>query len=312
MPGDVGAILDPATRDASYMTLSEVCFQLAFRRKALSPELGRPDLYQQAAEAARGARKHLLANAIQAIGGAEQSQGIERLNRIATLVQVVAEAREELPAWLIVEVTPRADVWLDELDRNLEAGDNPILAQKILPPFFDALGFPDARARRDRLAQRAVQILMKSRRYVQALAILEQLPDARPKLAAECCEEAGQFEKAAAIYLKLGDRDKALKCLRSIPDFSEALALVRQMEGHPARAPLEWLAELDAVLARRPETFNRAMLPPEKKMLEAMLERGLGVQRKKPATKKTAPKTAKKTAPKPLSASSPRKPKPAP
>jgi hypothetical protein len=43
---------------------------------------------------------------------------------------------------------------------------------------------------------------------------------------------------------------------------------------------------LDAVLARRPDNFNRTMTSPEKKLLESMLERGLGVQRKKPAAKK--------------------------
>jgi hypothetical protein len=102
----------------------------------------------------------------------------------------------------------------------------------------------------------------------------------------------GQFAKAAAIHLQLGDREKALKCYRAVPDFAEALALVRQMEGHAAKAPLEWLAELDGVLARRPENFNRVMTQPEKKLLEGMLERGLGVQRKKPAVKKAAPKKA--------------------
>jgi hypothetical protein len=49
------------------------------------------------------------------------------------------------------------------------------------------------------------------------------------------------------------------------------------------------------LLARRPENFNRAMTQPEKKLLEAMLERGLGVQRKKPAVKK-APASPKKAA----------------
>jgi hypothetical protein len=234
---------------------------------------------------------------MRAIGAAEQAHGGERLNRIATTIQLVAEAREELPAWLLVEITPRANSWLDELDRHLEAGDNPLLAQRILPPFFDALGFPDAQARKDRLAHRAVQILMKNRRHVQVLAILEGLPAAKPKLAAECYEEAGYFAKAAAIYLELGERDKALRCYRSVPDFAAALTLVRQMEGHAARPSLEWLAELDAVLAQRPENFNRTMTLPEKKLLEAMLERGLGVQRKKPAVKKTAPKALQKNAP---------------
>jgi hypothetical protein len=297
LPGDLGAVTDRAARQAAHMTLAEVCFQLAFRRKSLSAELGRPDLYGQAAEAARNAGKYLLANAIQVLGALEQAHGKDQLNAIATVVRLVAEAREELPAWLVVEITPRADFWLNELERNLDAGDNCLLAQQILPPFFDTLGLPDAQARKERLSHRAVQILMKSRRHVQALAILERLPEAKPKLAAECYEEAGQFVKAAAIYLELGEREKALKCYRSVPDFAQALALVRQIEGHSARAPLEWLAELDALLARRPENFNRAMTQPEKKLLEGMLERGLGVQRKKPAVKKTAAKAPQKRAP---------------
>jgi hypothetical protein len=297
LAGDFAGVMDRAARQAAHMTLAEVCFQLAFRKISLSPELGRPDLYEQAAQASRSGGKFLLANAVQAIAAAEQGHGAERLNKIALSVQVVVEAREELPGWFTIEITPRADGWLDELDRNLEAGDNPLLAQRILPPFFDALGLPDAQARKDRLAQRAVQILMKNRRHTQALAILERLPDAKPKLVAECYEETGQFAKAAKIYLELGDRDKALKCYRSEPDFATALALVRQMEGHAARGSLEWLSELDALLARRPDNFNRTMTPPEKKLLESMLERGLGVQRKKPAVNKTASKTQRKRRP---------------
>lgn len=297
LPGDIEAVADTAAREAAYMTLAEVCFQLGFRKKSLSPELGRPDLYEQAAEAARSAGKFLLANAMQGIGAVERAHGADRLNRIASVVQLAAEAREELPAWLIVEVMPRANFWLDELDRNLEAGDNPLLAQRILPPFFDALGFPDAQARKDRLAQRAVDILMKNRRHAEALTLLEALPEARPKLVAECYEGTGQTAKAAAIYLEMGEREKALKCYRSVPDFASALGLVRQIEGHTARASLEWLAELDGVLVRRPENFNRAMTGPEKKLLEGMLERGLGVQRKKPAARKAVPKSPKKRAP---------------
>lgn len=288
LPGDINCVTDPAARDAAHLMLAEVCFQLGFRNKNMSPELGRLDLYEHAAEAARGAQKIFLANAIQAIGAAERSHGPERLDRIAIAVQELTRAREELPAWLIVEITPRASFWLDELDRHLEAGDNPILAQEILPPFFDTLGFPDAQARKNRLAQRSVQILMKSRRHAQALSILEHLPEAKPKLAAECYEEVGQLPKAASLWLELGDRDRALKCYRSIPDFKAALNLVRQIDDHAARPSLEWLAELDAVLARRPENFNRAMIPAEKKLLETLLERGLGVQRKKPAAKNKA------------------------
>jgi tetratricopeptide (TPR) repeat protein len=298
-PGDLTCVIDPEARQTAYRTLSEVCFQLAFRKKSLSPELGRLDLYEQAAEATRAAGQFLLANAMLAIGTAERAQGIERVNWIAQAIQQVAEAREQLPGWFIVEITSRAEAWLDDLGRHLDAGDNPLLAQRILPPFFDALGFSDAQARKDRLAHRAIQILMKNRRHAQALTILEHLPEAKPKLTAECYEETGQFARAAAIYLELGERDKALKCYRSVPDFAAAVGLVRQMEGHAAAPSLEWLAELDGVLARRPENFNRTMTAPEKRLLEGMLERGLGVQRKKPAVKKAAPKgSQKKPAPK--------------
>ena len=243
---------------------------------------------------------------MQAIGFVEQAHGADRLNRVAGAIQFIVEGRQELPAWLLVEITPRADLWLKELDLNLEAGDNALVAQRILPPFFDVIGFPDAQARKDRLAQRSVQILMKHGRHADALTILERLPEAQPKLAAECYEEVGQLSRAAAIYLTLGEREKALRCYRSAPDFAAALGLVRQLEGHAARASLEWVAELDALIARRPENFNRVMTQPEKKLLEGMLERGLGVQRKKPAVKKapaikkkvTSPAARKRTSPK--------------
>ncbi len=288
VPGDIAAVTDQAAREATYMTLAEVCFQLGLRKKSLSPELGRPDLYEHASEAARRAGKPLLANAVRAIGAAEHGYGADRLNKIASAVQFVADGRKELPAWLLVEISSRADFWLKELDRNLDAGDNPVLVQRILPPFFDAMGFPDAQKRKDRLAQRAVEILMKNRRHAEALNILEHLPEAQPKLAAECYEELGQQSRAAELYLQLGEREKALRCYRSKPDFTAALGLVRQIEGHAARASLEWVAEMEALLARRPENFNRVMTQPEKKLLEGMLERGLGVQRKKPAVKKQA------------------------
>ena len=212
------------------------------------------------------------------------------------MIQSISEARKELPGWLLIEIAPRADSWVAELERHIDAGDNALTSQLILPPFFDALGLPDAQARKDRLAQRAIRVLMKGRKYAHALEVLERQPktEANQRLAAECHEESGQFATAAAEYLELGEKDKALRCFRSAPDFDAALRLVREMEGHPARQSLEWLAELNNVLGRRPDNFNRTMTSPEKKLLEAMLERGLGVQRKKPAVKRPA---AKKAAP---------------
>ena len=120
----LNGVTDLAARDAAYMTLAEVCFQLAFRKKALSPELGKLDLYQQSSNGARSARKNFLANAILAIGAAEQGQGqgVERLNRIAIAIQRLTTAREELPAWLIVEIMPRTGFWLDDLEQTSGSG----------------------------------------------------------------------------------------------------------------------------------------------------------------------------------------------
>ena len=291
--GDLGAITDPATRRDAEMTLAEVCFLLAFRKQSLSRELGNPDLYQQSYDALRSAGQRLLAAAVRSVGVVQTGQG-EPLQRYASAIQAITEARQELPGWFLVAITPQAKFWIEELERNLDAGDNPVVAQRILPPFFDALGLPDAPERKDRLARRGIQILMKRKKYDLALALLKQMPEAKKSLLAECYEELGQLAKAAGIYLEMGERDKALKCYRSVPDFEASLGLVRQIEGHSARESLEWLAELNGVLGRRPDNFNRVMTTPEKKLLEATLERGLGVQKKKPVPKKTVAKTASK------------------
>jgi tetratricopeptide (TPR) repeat protein len=303
--GDSMAVIDRGVREETQLTLSEICFKLAVRGKKLSAELGRPDLYVHAAEAAFGALKFSLASALRAIGGVERTAAAERLNSIASAIQAITDARDQLPSWLIVELAPRAEAWLAELDRHMEAGENAVTASHLLPPFFDALKMSDAAARRERLEQRAVRILMKGRKYVQALSVLDRLPEteANRKLVAECCEESGQFAKAASKYAELGEKEKAFRCFRSAADFNSALALVREMDTHPARESLEWLAELGGLLTRRPENFNRVMTTPEKKLLEEMLERGLGVQRKKPAARKApakkAPATKKAKAPDP-------------
>ena len=303
--GDLNFLADPTVNQETWLTLGQVCFLLAIRRLRLSPELGNPDLWNQAAKGAQLGHARGLADVFSGLRKVDQAAPAERLNAIAESVQRVSRAGD-LPAWFTVEFAPRASEWVMELERNLEAGDNPVVMQQILPPFLDAMGFPDAAARKEKLAQRSLSLLMKARRWQDALTILERTPDAKPKLLAECYEETGQFAKAAEIYLKEGERDKALRCYRSAPDFAAALTLVRQMAGHAAKPSLEWLAEMDAVLQKRPENFNRVMTMPEKKILESMLERGLGVQRKKPAPKKkgvvnvTAKKAApKKAAPKP-------------
>jgi tetratricopeptide (TPR) repeat protein len=263
---------------------------LAFRRTHLASELGLPDLYSESASAAILAGKGLLSVAIDSIGKTEKSTGAERSLRTGRVIQDLVQAKAELPAWLLVAIMPRTQFWLSELDETMELGDNAMLAQLIIPPFLDLLSLPDAQERKERLAQRAVRVLMKSRKFTKALELLQNSPDAKSKLAAECYEESGQLPKAAALYLELGDKEKALRLYRSIPDFKSAFELVRKMPGHSAQASLEWIADLNKLIERRPENFNRVMLASEKKLLEEMFERGMGVKRKKPAARKTATK----------------------
>jgi hypothetical protein len=82
----------------------------------------------------------------------------------------------------------------------------------------------------------------------------------------------------------------ALHCYRSIPDFEAALKLVGEMGDHPAADSLRWIAELQQLVSRRPDKFTKVMTPAEKKLLEEILERSLGVARRKPTPKKAATK----------------------
>src|SRR5262249_47108778 len=118
-------------------------------------------------------------------------------------------------------------------------------------------------------------------------ALPHRAPNPNPKLVAECREGLGEWEAAAADYLKAGSPQDALRCYRSIPDFEKSLALVDSIGQHPARESLKGLRKFGALAAERPADFNKVMLPAEKKLLEQLLETGLGVTRKKAAPRKT-------------------------
>ena len=88
----------------------------------------------------------------------------------------------------------------------------------------------------------------------------------------------------------MGDRKEALRCYRSVPDLNAALSLALEMGGHPAMESLEWIAKLQALVKQRPEKFTKVVTAEEKKALEELLERALGVSRRQPPMKKTATK----------------------
>ena len=92
---------------------------------------------------------------------------------------------------------------------------------------------------------------------------------------------------------EVGNLKEALNCYRSIPDLETALKLVAEIGEHPAAESLQWISKLQELVAERPEKFTKVVTAAEKKVLQELLERALGVSRRKPAQ----PKPARKKAP---------------
>jgi hypothetical protein len=198
--------------------------------------------------------------------------------------------KDDIEPWLRLEIATRSQVWAEELEAAVFNGHNAEILVKLLPPFYEALDLPDRDARRHRLLKRASQLLVKDKQFAPALAVLRELPERQPAVEATCHEGLGDFRKAAECHQLAGNLKEALHCYRSIPDFEAALKLVGEMGDHPAADSLRWIAELQQLVSRRPDKFTKVMTPAEKKLLEEILERSLGVARRKPTPKKTATK----------------------
>ncbi|MBV9679186.1 MAG: hypothetical protein JO185_22815 [Acidobacteriaceae bacterium] len=304
-PGSLGAVTDQAARDAAYLTLAEVCFTLGYRNVRLSSELGRPDLFAEAQRAATNARRYELATLLHTIGRIQRSSFDDHLHALVDLANFLPQSRKEIEPWLQIYLTSKTKTWTEELESALLNGHNASILLKLLPPFYEVLDIPDRQARTQRLAQRSLQLLMKDKQFSPALALLRTLPDHQPKLEAICYEGLGDFRNAAECHLLGGNLKEALQCYRSVPDLESALKLVGRIGEHPAAESLEWVSKLQQLVAERPDKFTKVILPSEKKILQDLLERALGVNRRKPvprkkaaAKKASAPKkkTVKKTA----------------
>ncbi len=287
------AVHDPAARISAHLTLAEVCFTLAIRNVKLAPELGRPDLFEEARRAASYSLKLHLAKLISSIGRVCRHSPGDRLQPLAEMAEDFARSKIEIDPWVLVEIAPKVKVWTDELEAGVFNGHNASVLMKVIPPFYEALRLPDRVTRVDVLRQRAIQLMMKDKQFDTALTLINSLPEPPAKLQAACFEGMQDFRNAAASYRVAGDLKEALRCYRTIPDFEMSLSLVRELGAeHPAAESLEWLAGMQKLVAERPERFNRVMLASEKKLLEEMMERSLGVARKKPGVKKAAAKKA--------------------
>ncbi len=190
-----------------------------------------------------------------------------------------------------MELNAKSKFWIDELELAVFNGHNASVLIKVLPAFYEALSVPDREARTLRLQTRAISLLMKDKQFVQALTLLRGLPERQLKLEAACYEGISDFRAAATCYLANGNAKEALSCYRLIPDLEEALKLIPQAQDHPAAESLRWMADMQQLVSKRPEKFTKLVTPAEKKLLEDMLERALGVTRKKPAPRKVAAST---------------------
>jgi hypothetical protein len=289
-PGVLSAVTDQNLRDTVYLTLAEICFWLGSRHTRLAPELGRPDFFAEAEQAATNARRAGLAAVIRAIGRLDRAAlPADRLNALAELAQALPAHRAELESWALIEIAANARQWIEALEAGmLVDGLSAETLLPLLPGFYEAMSIPDGAERIERLENHTVQLLLKEKNFASALEVLGRLRQRDPKLEAICHEALGNLRTAAECFRLAGDLKAAVKCYRAVPDFESALALVREMKDHPAGPALEWMARLQTLVAARPDKFTRTVTEPEKKLLEDLLEQALGVKRRKPAASKPA------------------------
>ncbi len=303
---EVGGAVDEAARRSAHLTAAEVAFRLAYRGAALGPELGRPDLYAAAARHADFAARNGLAEMLRGLGELERCPPERYLPQLTLTLNAIAGNRGQFEAWLETLIAPKVSGWMERLEENLNDAFWAKAMAQLLPQAYQVFRLPDAESRAARLRQRAVDALIRFGSFDDALQILVRLPQPDHARLAVCHEGAGDFASAAECHLQAGHLKEALRNYRSIPDFPKALELIEKLKDHPAAESLRWVRRMQQLAAERPAEFNRVTLPPEKKLLEEILETSLGVARKKPAPKKATAKpgrpkgaATKKTRPQP-------------
>ncbi len=283
--------VDQAVRRSAHLTLAEVAFRLAFRKANLGSELGRPDLYGEASRHADLAGRSGLGNIIGRLGTLERCSAERKLAELILAMNAIATYRDQFESWLAMELAPRVSGWIEALENAMDDTFTARMMAELLPALYQIFRLPDAARREAAVRQKAVDVLIRSGSFKDALGIVQELPDPDPGLLAACYEGIGDFRAAAECHLKTGNVEKALRNYRNIPDFAKALELIGQIKDHPAVESLQWIQRMQELAAQRPAEFHKVILPAEKKLLESILEQSLGVSRKKPAAKRaSAPK----------------------
>lgn len=293
-PGTVSRVVDESVSRSAHLTLAQISFCLAFRRVRLPAELGRPDLYAEAAQNVEIAGKSGLAYIFQAIARLERSSPDIRPFCLTDLAIALATGEAEIEPWLGVELAARTTAWLEEMESAMAQVEYVRTLLPVLPRLYRILGVLDAEQRSARIQHQAIQTLMAARQFEQALQLLGELREPQPRLQAACYEGLGDFRKAAELCGELGDWHAAIKNYRAIPDLDKALELLGEVKDHPAAESLSWIRKMQKTAAQRPENFLKMVTPQEVQLLQDILEQSLGVSRKKRTSRRTA--TAKSRA----------------
>ena len=289
------SVADPEARNSAQLTLCQVAFTLAFRKVNLPSEMGRVDLFAEAAQSADRAARPRFAALIRGIGDHERDYGGDKITPLLRLGSGLARYREDIEPWLLLELQPRSAAWLQALEDQVDKF--PTMVLEMMPSLYQLFVPLELWPRTVQVREKAIRALMRMTDHAGALQILQQTPGADPKLIAECREGLGELDLAAAEYLKAGSSQDALRCYRLIPDFDKSLELLDAAGKHPARDSLLWLRRMRDLAAERPAEFQKVILPAEKQLLEEVLQTALGVSRKKPAAKRTKAAVKKAAAP---------------
>lgn len=286
------ASADDSVVRSAHLTLAQVAFCLAFRRVKLAPVLGAPDLYGEAHAAARSAGKDALGLVFLAAKLLEQPPAEEPLGQIvAAAFQLLETNRAAIEPWLSVEFASRRQAWLAMIESAAAEFPSAPDALASLPFAYQFFEVADAANRLAEMAEKAVDALVAAGHPEMARIILERMPGRRPKLLAQCYEAQKEHRKAAELYEQLGLRREAIRNYRAIPDARKAYELARDLEDYPAAPSLQWMGEVERVLARRPDNFLRVATEAEKKYFQDLLESHLPGPRRVP--KKRAPRRPK-------------------
>jgi hypothetical protein len=297
--GMSASVTDQSVRNAAHMTVAEICFCLACREIRLPAELGSPDLFGEALRAAHEAARYGLSLAIAKVVNIYHSiSPVERRHALVEFANIFPRHQAEFEPWVLGELGAKANAWVEELEAmTTNAGAAAGLLQ-MMPALYKVLGTPQADTRINLLRKKTVHLFMKDKLFAPALDVLVTLPERQPKQEAVCHEGLHDFRRAAECYRQAGDIKSALNCYRAIPDLDAALQLLPELrDNHPAVTSIEWMSRIQKLIAERPANFNRVVTPAEKKLLEQMLEQGLGVVRRKPAPRKAAVKRKAKPTP---------------